>query len=172
MKKQFSLAVGLTALFLIGTGTGYADAATANAKMLERGRYLIATSGCNDCHTSGYPQADGKMSEAQWLLGSPVGFQGPWGTTYPANLRLTLSALSEQQWLVKARSPMRPPMPWFNLRDMTDDDLRAIYYFVRSLKPVGEAAPAYAAPGQVVNTPYFEFMPKNLPATAQLTGKP
>lgn len=139
----------------------------ADDKMLARGRYLVATSGCNDCHTPGYPQADGKIPDGKWLVGSPVGFQGPWGTTYPANLRLMMHTLSEQQWLKKARTPMRPPMPWFSLREMSDADLRAIYAFVRKLGPAGEPAPNYAAPGVAVKTPYFEFVPKNLPQTAR-----
>lgn len=139
----------------------------SNARIIQRGQYMVATSGCNDCHTPGYPQADGKMPVNQWLTGSPVGFQGPWGTSYPANLRVTMSKLSAEQWLQKARTPMRPPMPWFNLRDMKDDDLLAIYQFVRSLQPIGDAAPAYAAPGVAVNTPYFDFVPKNLHMTAQ-----
>ena len=64
---------------------------------------------------------------------------------------------------------MRPPMPWFNLKAMNDADLRAIYAYVRQLGPVGEPAPAYAAPGQTVMTPYFDFTPKNLPVTARNT---
>ena len=71
--------------------------------------------------------------------------------------------MSEQQWIARARQPMRPPMPWFSLRDMTDDDLRAIYAYVRSLGPAGVPAPAYAAPDQKVDTPYFVFVPQNLP---------
>ena len=58
-------------------------------------------------------------------------------------------------------------MPWFNLRDMTDADLRAIYHFVRKLGPAGQPAPNYAAPGVAVTTPYIDFVPKNLPVTAQ-----
>lgn len=128
-----------------------------------RGQYLVSTSGCNDCHTPGYPQSGGKIPAADWLTGSPVGFSGPWGTTYPANLRILMQSLTEQQWLAKARSPMRPPMPWFSLRDMTDADLKAMYGFIRSLGSKGDAAPAYVPPGQAVLTPYFEFVPKNLP---------
>ncbi|MBI1424159.1 MAG: c-type cytochrome [Gammaproteobacteria bacterium] len=136
-------------------------------QLLIRGRYLLATSGCNDCHTPGYPEAGGKVHESKWLVGSAVGFQGPWGTTYPANLRLMLSKMSEQQWLQTARKPMRPPMPWFSLRDMSDTDLRAIYAYVRKLGPAGIPAPAFAPPGIAVKTPYFEFVPKNLPQTAR-----
>jgi hypothetical protein len=48
-------------------------------------------------------------------------------------------------------------MPWFSLRDMTDEDLRAIYQFVRSLGPGGEPAPAYLPPGQTPSGPYVQF---------------
>ena len=139
-------------------------AAPARTAAEERGRYLVRIGGCNDCHTAGYPEAAGNLPEAQWLMGSPVGFKGPWGTTYPANLRLALAPMTEAQWLARARSEMRPPMPWFNLRDMTDDDLRAIHAYVRSLGAAGRPAPAYAAPGQKVDTPYIVFEPQNLPA--------
>lgn len=144
-----------------------ASAASPDDKAtLARGKYLVATSGCNDCHTAGYPESGGRVPEAEWLTGSPVGFTGPWGTTYPANLRLTTQALSEDAWMMRARSELRPPMPWFSLRDMTDSDLRAMYRYIRSLGPKGGMAPAYAPPGSKVATPYIEFVPKNLPARA------
>ncbi len=129
---------------------------------IERGRYVVATSGCNDCHTPGYPESGGTLPVNEWLTGAPVGFQGPWGTTYPTNLRLLVQQISEQEWLAKARKPMRPPMPWFSMRDMNDADLQAIYHFLRSLGPSGKPAPAYAEPGEAVTTPYIDFMPKNL----------
>jgi len=133
------------------------------AATIERGRYIVQTSGCNDCHTPGYPESGGKLPESDWLVGSPVGFQGPWGTTYPANLRLAIDRMSEAQFLARARSEMRPPMPWFSLRAMTDADLRAMYGYIKSLGPKGDPAPSYAAPGRKVDTPYFVFVPQNLP---------
>ena len=66
---------------------------------IERGRYLTIVAGCNDCHTDGYLMNDGDVPEDQWLLGSPVGWRGPWGTTYPPNLRLTV--LTEDQWVAQ-----------------------------------------------------------------------
>jgi mono/diheme cytochrome c family protein len=138
-----------------------------DAPVIERGKYLARVSGCNDCHTPGYMQTDGKVATEKWLTGSSVGFQGPWGTTYPANLRLYLHDLSEAQWLARARQPMRPPMPWFNLRDMSDSDLVALYRFIRSLGPAGEAAPVAVGPGESVATPYIEFVAKNLPKVAK-----
>jgi mono/diheme cytochrome c family protein len=133
-------------------------------RSIERGRYLVTLGGCNDCHTVGYPESGGKTPETDWLTGSPVGFQGPWGTTYPANLRVRVQGLSEDAWIKLARAPMRPPMPWFNLAAASDADLRAMYRYIRSLGAKGAPAPAYAAPGQAVTTPYIDFMPKNLPA--------
>ncbi len=139
---------------------------TPDQRALERGRYVVVTGGCNDCHTSGYPESGGNTPQNEWLTGNPVGFQGPWGTSYPANLRLTVQSMSEAQWLKFARAERRPPMPWFGLAAMTDTDLRAMYRFIRSLGPKGAPAPAYAPPGQAVNTPYIEFVPKNLPKQA------
>jgi mono/diheme cytochrome c family protein len=130
---------------------------------IKRGEYLVSTSGCNDCHTPDYPQSGGIIPMSDWLVGNPVGFSGPWGTTYPANLRTLTQSLTEEQWLERARTPMRPPMPWFSLRDMTDNDLKAMYAFIRSLGAKGDSAPAYIPPGEKVSTPYIEFVPKNLP---------
>jgi mono/diheme cytochrome c family protein len=139
---------------------------STDSAVLERGRYLSISSGCNDCHTPGYMQTEGKVPQPAWLTGSPVGFQGPWGTTYPVNLRLYVQTLSQAEWLKRTREPMRPPMPWFNLREMNDADLIALYEYIRSLGPSGEPAPAAAPPGVMVTTPYFDFVPKNLPKQA------
>jgi mono/diheme cytochrome c family protein len=149
----------LTLLAQMASAAGPAN----NAKIIERGKYLAKVSGCNDCHTPGYMESGGKVATQQWLTGSAVGFQGPWGTTYPVNLRLSLHDMSEAQWLARARQPMRPPMPWFNLSAMTDQDLIAIYRFIRNLGPAGEPVPLALGPGEPVATPYFEFVPKNLP---------
>jgi mono/diheme cytochrome c family protein len=145
---------------------GAAAAPAADAQVLDRGRYLAVTTGCNDCHTPGYLQSAGEVPESQWLTGSAVGFQGPWGTTYPANLRLVVATLTEDQWLERARQPMRPPMPWFNLRKMTDEDLIALYRYIRELGPAGEPPPAALEPGVAAVTPYIDFTPKNLPRQA------
>jgi len=155
-----ALAAALTATL---AGAALAAGPDKDTRTLQRGKYLVKIGACNDCHTAHYMEKDGKVPEAEWLTGSAMGFQGPWGTTYPVNLRLRMQTLSEEQWLKMARTAMRPPMPWFNLAAATDADLRAIYHYVRSLGPKGEPAPAYVAPGQPVNTPYIVFVPQNLP---------
>ena len=125
---------------------------------LVRGRYVVQTGGCNDCHTPGYGMSGGKVPEKDWLTGDALGWQGPWGTTYPANLRLYFQNLSEAQWLKTAKSfQTRPPMPWFNVHAMSASDLRALYRFVRHLGPAGQPAPAYVPPGGAVSTPVVTF---------------
>ena len=160
-KTSFDRAGAVAAIVTVFAGVVsiQARAADGDAAAVNRGRYLVTVSGCNDCHTHGYLPANGKVPEQDWLTGSPVGYQGPWGTTYATNLRLVLSRMTESQWLEHARKERLPPMPWFNLARMTDADLKAVYAFVRSLGPAGVAMPAYVAPGGKVGTPYFVFVP-------------
>ena len=140
--------------------TGPGTSSLALDASIGHGRYLVSITGCNDCHTPGYAQDGGQAPMGKWLTGQEVGFQGPWGTSYPANLRLTVQSMTEAQWLVFARAPRRPPMPWFNLKDMSDRDLTDIYRFIRSLGPAGEPAPAAIAPGGKVVTPVIVMMPQ------------
>lgn len=99
----------------------------------------------------------------------PVGFRGPWGVSYPANLRRTVQDLTEEQWMLFARAPRLPPMPWFALRDMSDSDLRDMYRYIRSLPASGESMPAAVAPGMPVSTPVIDFVPR-LPAASAATA--
>ncbi|TIM60269.1 MAG: cytochrome c, partial [Mesorhizobium sp.] len=90
--------------------------------------------GCNDCHTPNYLETAGNVPEDRWLIGDSLGFNGQWGTTYPTNLRQLLRTMGEDDWVRSARTiETRPPMPWFNLRAMTEADLRAIHRYVLSL---------------------------------------
>jgi mono/diheme cytochrome c family protein len=170
-------AMAITSVLVLAVGLGFSAPASAEgvsppvttASSVARGRYLVATAGCNDCHTAGYAEAGGKVAQSDWLLGTPVGFRGPWGVSYPANLRLTVQSVTEEQWLKFARVERLPPMPWFSLRDMNDDDLRSMYRFIRSLGPKGGRAPAPLAPNTRVGTPYIQFTPQNLPAVSQVT---
>jgi mono/diheme cytochrome c family protein len=122
-----------------------------------RGKYLVQTSGCNDCHTEGYAIANGEIEESKWLTGDAVGWRGPWGTTYAANLRLTASGKTADEFMALARSPLRPPMPFFNLRAMTDADVKAIYAYLKQLGPAGKPAPAYVPPDKTPAGPFVQF---------------
>lgn len=146
MSKQWPLIL-LASVF--GSVSSAIPAATEVApdSRIERGRYLVIIAGCNDCHTSGYAMQDGNVPESDWLKGDQLGWKGPWGTTYPPNLRLTVSNMSEDQWVVFARNlRARPPMPSANLNKMNEEDLRAVYTYIRQLQPVGEPTPAYLPP--------------------------
>ena len=144
--------------FLLMAASAQAGENDPDISMLERGRYLIIISGCNDCHTAGYIMSDGQVPVDQWLTGVSFGWRGPWGTTYGANLRLFVAAMNEDQWVTTARTlRRRPPMPWFNLNQVSENDLRAMYQFIRSLGESGEPAPAYVPPDQEPPPPYATF---------------
>jgi mono/diheme cytochrome c family protein len=131
---------------------------TLDKKTEDRARYVIKIAGCNDCHTARYAEAAGKIPEKDWLQGDTIGWRGPWGTTYANNLRLYMQNVTEDQWIKISRSvEFRPPMPWFALREMSEQDLRAIYRFIRKLGPAGEPAPAYLPPDQEPPKPYIQF---------------
>ena len=133
-------------------------AQTKSDPMLKRGRYVVMIGGCNDCHTPEYGPKGGKVPEAQWLTGDALGFQGPWGTTYPTNLRTYFQGMTEEEWVKKAKSlSTRPPMPWFNVQAMSTGDLRAMYRYVRSLGPAGNPAPDYLPPDQAPKGPVIRF---------------
>jgi mono/diheme cytochrome c family protein len=166
--KFLQIAYALAALMLFGFYLAYVAASDKTEPLaskdgfdmstVERGRYLSVTSGCNDCHTPGYLLNEGKIPMKLWLTGDSFGWRGPWGTTYASNLRLLMDGLSEQEWIDMARTlKRRPPMPWFNVNIMHEDDLRAIYQFVRYLGPGGEPAPAYVSPDLEPKGPYALF---------------
>jgi hypothetical protein len=109
----------------------------------------------------GYAEVGGNIPESEWLTGGPMGFSGPWGVSYPINLRNMVSRMEQHEWVAQVGTAQAlPPMPWFNLHAMTKADLGAMYAFIRSLGPKGEDAPSPLSPGVTPTTPYIEFFPK------------
>lgn len=158
MERSGGRAFALCVIACLASNVAVAAQPGTTPDRVERGRYLVQISGCNDCHTAGYIQHEGNVPVDQWLAGAPMGWRGPWGTTYGPNLRLYLSRLSEDQWVqVAGKLKSRPPMPWFALRAMHEEDLRAIYQFVRTLQPVGDPAPYYVPPDREPQGPYVQF---------------
>lgn len=155
------LAVVLSAVLMALVPMGASSTsqvAELDPEKVERGRYVVSISGCNDCHTSGFAQSAGNVPESKWLSGDSLGWKGPWGTTYPTNLRRLLASLSEDQWVHLARNMQsRPPMPWFNLRFMSDEDLRAIHHYVRFLGPSDDTVPDYVPPDREPPPPYVIY---------------
>jgi mono/diheme cytochrome c family protein len=159
MPTLSNVMIGVLLLTAVSTPCAFAGTAkVADSKPLDRGRYLVRIAGCNDCHTPGYAEAAGNVLETQWLTGDKLGWRGAWGTTYPVNLRLYMQNLSEDQWVKVAKTAQfRPPMPWFNLHAMNEQDLRAIYRLIQYLGPAGEPAPAFVPPGQEPKGPFALF---------------
>ena len=97
-------------------------------------------------------------------MGTSMGWRGPWGTTYPSNLRLVVQDFTEEEWvLILHERTDLPPMPWMNINQMSEEDAKALYQYIRSLGPKGEPAPDAVEPGVEPKTPYFSLKPLNLP---------
>ena len=116
---------------------------------------------------SGHPQfvkmpAAPKLPEGPWLWTGAVtntAFAGPWGVSFARNLTpddvTGIGIWSEEMFITTLRTgrhwgvgrPILPPMPWFNYAKMSDGDLRAVYAYLRTLKPVRNEVPdAIVAP--------------------------
>ncbi len=107
----------------------------------KHGEYLVGISGCSDCHTL---QQRGQPNVALAFAG---GFElkGPFGTVTSANITPDPSGISyydENLFIQVMRTgkvgarTLNPIMPWISYRNMTDDDLKAIFAYLRTLKPV------------------------------------
>ena len=141
------------------------SAALAGDVSVARGAQVAVTAGCHDCHTNGYAESGGKVDPAAALKGTGLGWQGPWGTTYPANLRLIAKEKgSEDSFVQYAKSfEARPPMPFFNVHAMDDSDIRSLYQYIVSLGEPGDHVPDFVPPGQEPKTPYIVIAPPIMP---------
>jgi mono/diheme cytochrome c family protein len=126
------------------------------ASDIEAGRYIVMTSGCNDCHTPLYARTGGAQPpESEWLKGSSEPHTGPWGASYGKNLRLTAASRSEDAWVALLDTGTSlPPMPWPSVRNMSDADKRAIYRYIKALPgDLGDPAPDPAPPAAMPTNP-------------------
>ena len=143
----------------------------ADDASIARGRYLTVIGGCNDCHTAGFAHSGGKVPESEWLKGDPMGWKGPWGTSYAINLRTLFATLTPEAWLSLAKnSKARPPMPAYAFGIMSDQDLIGIYDYIRFLGAAGVAMPTPLPPGEEPKTPYINFVPV-MPAGSAIPTK-
>lgn len=111
------------------------------------GERIAILGGCHDCHTVGYAESGGQIDPAAALKGSPMGFEGPWGTTFAKNLRITASTMTEDKWVGYMQTVQTaPPMPWFNLRVLTEAESRSLYQYIKSLGEPGDPAPEAIPP--------------------------
>ncbi len=120
-------------------------------------------------HPDNFPMpAAPKLADGKWQwagAATNTAFAGPWGVSFARNLtpdRLTGIGIWDEAMFVKTiRSgrhwgvgrPILPPMPWFNYAKASDEDLSAIYAYLRTLKPVKNDVPdAILAPPPPVKT--------------------
>jgi hypothetical protein len=142
-----------------------ANGATASEVSVERGLRVSIVSGCHDCHTEGYRESDGNVKQEKSLKGSGLGWRGPWGTTYATNLRLTVEPLSEHGFvLFLSTLKTLPPMPWYRVRAMEENDVRSLYRYIKSLGEAGKQAPTAIGPDAEPMTPYVVLDPPKPPA--------
>jgi hypothetical protein len=70
---------------------------------------------------------------------------------------------SEDRWVQILKSADggrgRPPMPWMNTMRMNEQDLRAMYRYIRGLGAAGNPTPRGVGPGVAPTTPYINFVP-------------
>lgn len=116
---------------------------------------------------SGHPEAlvmpaPSKL-EGPWVwigAGTNTAFAGPWGVSYSKNLTpdpTGLGTWTEKEFIDTIRTgkdrgtgrPIMPPMPWRVYRNLTDEDLKAIFAYLRTIPPIKNTPPpiqALAAP--------------------------
>jgi hypothetical protein len=136
----------------------------ADEVSVERGLYISIIGGCHFCHTEGYREAEGKIDPAKALQGSSIGWGGPWGTTYAANLRDSALGFDEDKWVDYLKNKVNlPPMPWYQVQAMSESDLRSLYLYIKSLGAPDKSAPFYREPGKAPRTPYVTLDPLQMP---------
>ncbi len=158
-------------------------ASAANSAPVERGKYLVNTSGCHDCHTpfkmgpqgpepdmsrmlSGNPQElvmppAPTLPPGPWLVVSSAtntAWAGPWGVSFTANLtsdsETGIGKWTEAEFLATIQSgrhlgrgrQILPPMPWPAYGQMTDEDLKAIYAYLKTVPAIKNKVPDPIAP--------------------------
>ena len=144
-----------------------ASAQQANTAV-ERGRYLVTITGCHDCHSpkvkgmtpdlgralSGRPATTQLPSETKTEVhASPdlTAWTGPWGYSIAANLTPDAATglgtrYTEATFIATMRTgkkpngtPVMPPMPSDVYQNMTDEDLKAIFAYLKTIKPIRNA---------------------------------
>ncbi len=104
-----------------------------------------------------------KLAEGPWLwvgAATNTAFAGPWGVSYASNLTPDddtgigrwrevdfIQALRTGRHLGAGR-PIMPPMPWPAYRNFPDEDLKALFAYLRSQPPVRNKVPDYQPPAK------------------------
>jgi len=101
------------------------------------------------------------LAPDKWMAatnGDLTAWVGPWGVSYAANLtphrRTGLGDWTVEQFVKTMRTgkhlgtgrEILPPMPWEDLAALNDQDLRAIFAYLRSIRPIENQVPAPLPP--------------------------
>lgn len=115
-----------------------------------------------------YPDVNRKDIESKGLgvTNDLTSWVGPWGISYAANLtpdstgigRWTeaqfTKAIREGKWMgLDGTRQLLPPMPWQEFREMNDNEISAIFAYLKSLKPVHNVVPDAAPPVAAASHP-------------------
>jgi len=102
------------------------------------------------------PDFDAKEAAKKGLIVTQTftSWTGPWGTTYAVNLTSDASgiggwkeeqfikALHERKWMgLEGTRPLMPPMSMMPATRMNDDELKAIFAYLKTTAPVKNVAP-------------------------------
>ena len=105
-----------------------------------------------------------QLKPGPWVAvsaGTNTAFAGPWGVTFAANLtpdqNSGLGIWTEGMFVRAIRTgrhmgtsrQINPPMPWGAFRNLNDEDLKAIYAYLRSIPPIVNLVPDYLEPQEV-----------------------
>lgn len=108
-------------------------------------------------HNAQLPPVDTATITKGWTLFSPdlTAAVGVWGVSFGANLTSDATGIgnwSEEQFLTAIRRGkfkgmesgrnLLPPMPWPMYRNLSDDDLKSIFAYLKTTKPVENVVPA------------------------------
>jgi hypothetical protein len=120
-------------------------------------------------YLSGHPQQDALQPidskvMKNWALMGMDGtvVVGPWGVSFSANLtpdETGIGTWTEEQFAkafqkglykgIEGTRTLLPPMPWPMYSKVKDEDVKAIFYYLKSLKPVRNIVPAAISPDQL-----------------------
>jgi hypothetical protein len=110
-------------------------------------------------HLSANPlgKADPGVMKNGWVLFSmsQTALMGPWGISYSANISSDATGIgnwTEEQFTTALRKgkskglaegrDLLPPMPWQGYAKLSDADIKAIFAYLKSTKPVNNLVPA------------------------------
>jgi hypothetical protein len=118
-------------------------------------------------HPETFPVATSAGAKSPWAWAAAetnTAFSGPWGISYTANLTpdrntglgiwtedMFMRAIRTGRHMGQAR-PINPPMPWPAYRNFTDDDLKAIFTYLRTIPPITNHVPDYVPPPAAATT--------------------